>query len=66
MLVQKNVRQTAIHNGFIYATNNGVRSASIINKNLNDYKQWGRIASGIWSGIEAFGAELIAVSDSGI
>jgi hypothetical protein len=41
------VRQTAIHNGFIYAaTNNGVRSASIINKNLNDYKQWGRIASG--------------------
>jgi hypothetical protein len=27
--------------------------------------QWGRIASGIWSGIEAFGAELIAVSDSG-
>jgi ligand-binding sensor domain-containing protein len=60
------VRQTAIHNGFIYAaTNNGVRSASIINKNLNDYKQWGRIASGSWSGIEAFGAELIVVSDSG-
>jgi hypothetical protein len=41
----ESVRQTAIHNGFIYATNNGVRSASIINKNLNDYKQWGRIAS---------------------
>jgi hypothetical protein len=60
------VRQTAIHNGFIYAaTNNGIRSASIINKNLNDYEQWVRIASGSWSGITAFAAELIAVSDSG-
>jgi hypothetical protein len=60
------VRQTAIHNGFIYAaTNNGVRSASVSSKNLNDYKQWRSVATGSWSGVEAFGAELIAVSDSG-
>jgi hypothetical protein len=60
------VRQTAIHNGFIYAaTNNGVRSASVSSKNLNDYKQWGLVAAGSWSGVEAFGAELIAVSNPG-
>lgn len=60
------VRQTAVHNGFIYAaTNNGVRRASISSKNLNDYKQWELVAAGSWSGVEAFGTELIAVNDSG-
>ena len=60
------VKQTAVHNGFIYAaTNNGVRRASISSKNLNDYKQWELVTAGSWSGIEAFGTELIAVSNSG-
>ena len=59
------VKQTAIHNGFIYAaTNSGVRRASILSKNLNDYKQWELVAAGSWSSIESFGAELIAVNDS--
>jgi len=60
------VRQTAIHNGYIYAaTNTGVRRALISSKNLNDYKQWELVTAGNWSGVEAFGTELIAVDDSG-
>ena len=60
------VKQTAIHNGLIYAaTNNGVKKADITNKNLIDYNQWSTIAAGIWSSIETFGAELIAVNVSG-
>ena len=60
------VRQTAAYNGFIYAaTDNGVRRAAISSKNLNDYKQWELVATGSWSGIEAFGTELIAVNNSG-
>jgi ligand-binding sensor domain-containing protein len=60
------VRQTAVHNGFIYAaTDNGVRRAAISSKNLNDYKQWELVTTGSWSGIEAFGTELIAVNNSG-
>jgi ligand-binding sensor domain-containing protein len=60
------VRQTAIYNGFIYAaTDTGVRRALISSKNLNDFKQWELVAAGNWSGVEAFGTELIAVDDSG-
>ncbi|WP_339919148.1 T9SS type A sorting domain-containing protein [uncultured Flavobacterium sp.] len=60
------VRQTAVHNGSIYAaTDNGVRRAAISSKNLNDYKQWELVTTGSWSGIEVFGTELIAVNNSG-
>ncbi|MEZ7505693.1 T9SS type A sorting domain-containing protein [Flavobacterium sp. Arc2] len=60
------VRQTAIHNGFIYAaTENGIRRASISSKNLNDYKQWEVIAVGSWLSVVSFGTELIAVNSLG-
>lgn len=60
------VSQTAVYNGFIYAsTSSGVRRASISSPNLNDYKQWDLIASGSWSSIESFGANLIAVNTAG-
>ncbi len=60
------VTQTAVFNGFIYAsTIDGVRKADIANKNLIDFNQWTQIASGSWSSIEAFGSELIAINTSG-
>lgn len=60
------VRQTAIYNGFIYAAKDtGVRRALISSKNLNDFKQWELVAAGNWSGVEAFGNELIAVNSLG-
>lgn len=60
------VNQTTIFNGFIYAaTNNGIRSAAISNENLIDYNQWTTIATGSWSGVVTFGADLYAVDASG-
>ena len=60
------VTQTAIYNGFIYAsTNNGIRKADITDKNLIDYNKWIQIAAGDWSGVEAFGTDLFAVNASG-
>jgi len=60
------VTQTTVFGGYIYAaTNNGIKRADIINKNLIDYNQWVRTAAGSWTSIEAFGAELIAVSATG-
>jgi ligand-binding sensor domain-containing protein len=60
------VNQTALFNGFIYAaTNNGIRRASVSNKNLIDYNQWGIIATGNWSNVVTFGADLYAVDASG-
>jgi hypothetical protein len=60
------VSQTAVFNGNIYAaTNSGIRVASATNPNLIDYAQWTVATSGIWSGIAAFGNELIAVTDTG-
>ena len=63
---ETSVTQTTVFWGYIYAaTNNGIKRADIINKNLIDYNQWVRTAAGSWTSIEAFGAELIAVSASG-
>lgn len=60
------VTQTAIFNGFIYAsTIDGIRKADITNKNLIDFNQWSQIASGSWSSVEAFATELIAINSSG-
>jgi hypothetical protein len=60
------VTQTAVFNGYIYAsTINGIRSADIASKNLNDFKQWIQIATGSWSSIETFDTELIAINASG-
>jgi ligand-binding sensor domain-containing protein len=60
------VKQTAVFNGFIYAaTNSGIRRASVTNKNLNDFNEWKLVASESWSSVEAFDAELMAVTSSG-
>lgn len=46
------VSQCTIVNGIIYAacTNDGIRSASITNPNLNDYNQWQLLSAGQWTG----------------
>jgi len=63
---ETSVTQTTVFGDYIYAaTNNGIKRADIINKNLIDYNQWVRTAAGSWTSIEAFGAELIAVSATG-
>jgi hypothetical protein len=60
------VTQTAVFNGFIYAsTIDGIRKADITSKNLIDFNQWTQIAAGSWSSIETFDTELIAINTSG-
>jgi len=60
------VTQTAVFNGYIYAsTNDGIRRADIVSKNLIDFSQWIQIAAGSWSSIETFDTELIAINASG-
>ncbi|MFV8351438.1 T9SS type A sorting domain-containing protein [Flavobacterium sp. XS2P14] len=60
------VNQTAVYNGFIYAaTNSGIRRAAVTNKNLIDYRQWETIATGNWSSILVFGADLYAINGAG-
>jgi hypothetical protein len=60
------VSQTAISNGIIYAaTSVGIKSASIVNPNLNDYNQWTQVISGGFSGVETFGSQVIASSNLG-
>lgn len=60
------VTQTAVFNGYIYAsTNNGIRRADITNKNLVDFNQWAQIAAGSWSSIETLDTELYAINTSG-
>jgi hypothetical protein len=57
------INQTAIFDGFIYAaTVNGIRRATITNRNLIDYRQWTTIAAGSWSHVAAFGQDLFAIN----
>ncbi|WP_281297926.1 T9SS type A sorting domain-containing protein [Flavobacterium limnophilum] len=64
--VEISVTQTAVFNGYIYAaTIDGIRRADITSNNLIDFNQWTQTATGSWSSIEAFGAELIAINTSG-
>lgn len=63
---ESSIIQTTIHNGFIYAASKtGIKRATLANKNLVDFNQWQLIASGSWSGVTAFGADLFAVNDAG-
>ena len=64
---QISVRQTAIYNNTLYAATylNGIRKAAIDNPNLNDYNQWTTLDANGWTGIEAFGTNLMAVSNTG-
>ena len=60
------VTQTAVYNGFIYAsTNDGIRRADVTSKNLVDFNQWTKTATGSWSSIETLETELFAINTSG-
>lgn len=61
------VKQTAIFQDRIYAATllNGMRSASITNPNLNDFSQWTTLDINGWTGVETFGNNLLAVSNTG-
>ncbi len=64
---QISVKQTTIFQGMIYAATflNGIRRASITNPNLNDFNQWTTMDSNGWTGVEAIGSNLAAVSNTG-
>jgi streptogramin lyase len=61
------VNQTAIFNGFIYAscTFNGIRRANIESENLINFSEWTEINSGGWNGIATVGNELVAMNSNG-
>jgi hypothetical protein len=60
------VSQTAVFNGNIYAaTNSGIRTAEASNPNLVDFSQWATLATGIWTGVQRVGNELMAVTNMG-
>lgn len=64
---QISVRQTTVFQGNIYAATfgNGMRRASITNANLNDFSQWTTLDANGWTGVEAFGNTMVAVSNTG-
>lgn len=61
------VNQTAVSNGFIYAscTNNGIRRANLSNENLINFSEWSEINTGAWNGIAKVGNEIVAMNSSG-
>ncbi|MBC7606745.1 MAG: T9SS type A sorting domain-containing protein [Burkholderiales bacterium] len=61
------VKQTAVFQDRIYAATftNGMRSALITNPNLNDFNQWTTLDANGWTGVETFGTNLLAVSNTG-
>ena len=61
------VNQTAIVNGFIYASCNasGIRRANINSQNLINFSEWTEINAGSWNGIAAVGNELVAMNANG-
>ena len=61
------VKQTTVFQGRIYAATrySGIRSADVSNPNLADFNQWTTVAGGGWLGIETFGNNLMAVTDTG-
>jgi Two component regulator propeller len=64
---QISVRQTTVFQGNIYAATfgNGMRWASITNANLNDFSQWTTLDANGWTGVEAFGNTMVAISNTG-
>jgi len=61
------VNQTAISNGFIYAscTFNGIRRANIESVNLINFSEWSELNAGNWSGVAQVGNELVAMNANG-
>ncbi len=59
--------QSTVLNGNIYvATDQGIRSASLANPNLNDFAQWQTFDAGSWIGVTTHGNMLAAVNTSGV
>lgn len=60
--------QTAISNGTIYVAtdNQGIRSASLSNPNLNDFAQWQTFDGGFWRGIVAHGNMIAGLNTNNI
>jgi hypothetical protein len=61
------VNQTAISNGFIYASStfNGIRRANIESGNLINFSEWSELNAGNWNGIARVGNELVAMNANG-
>ena len=61
------VNQTAIFNGFIYASSsfNGIRRANLSSLNLINFSEWTEVNTGAWNGIAQVGTELVAMNGSG-
>lgn len=61
------VNQTAVLNGFIYAscTYNGIKRANLSSENLINFSEWTDINSGNWNGIAQVGSELVAMNADG-
>ena len=61
------VNQTAIFNGFIYASCNtqGIRKANLASQNLINFSEWTEINSGAWSGIAKVGTQVVAMNSNG-
>jgi len=59
------VRQTTIHNGYIYAGtySNGLRRAPFPHPNLNDYSQWNEIFGGAWAAVLSFSGSFFGFAN---
>lgn len=56
------VFETCVLNNTIYAAtqNNGIRSASLSNPNLNDFSQWSQFNTGSWIHMTTFNNQIVA------
>jgi streptogramin lyase len=61
------VNQTAVLNGFIYAScnANGIRRANLSSANLINFAEWIEINPGSWNGIAQVANELVAINANG-
>lgn len=61
------VNQTAIANGFIFAScdYNGIRRANITSPNLINFSEWTEINPGAWNGITQIGTQIVAMNANG-
>jgi len=61
------VNQTAVANGFIYASSfgNGIRRANLASPNLIDFSEWSEVNPGVWNGVALVGNELVAMNNNG-
>ncbi|WP_294820781.1 two-component regulator propeller domain-containing protein [uncultured Flavobacterium sp.] len=59
------VRQTSIHEGYMYAAtySNGLRRAPFPNPNLNDFTQWNEIFGSAWSAALSFSGSFFGFAN---